>query len=286
MALTKVYKRYWNPPFGDIIGDTTGILNGLEKSFQGLKGPLLEVYWFGTPEALELGGTATAVLNGTTTPLQLFVDCAQNTDIDTAGAHVRKIAVIGLSLAPANVAAYILGASSPDYVAPRLTVELIALNGTSGVSSVNFYTRLIHAYACQWGTAGADASGNITVESPAASVKLTITANENESSSGIFYFPADMIVEVKHTSLSAVTAPNAAGDGFSVTITQDGFEGNTDPDFDYVCGIVAYLAHWESETFMMGTRRTLLDAQMLYTLAVITAAVNGEFRQILRVKPV
>ena len=286
MALTKIYIRYWNPPSGRIIGDPTGILNGLKKRINGGYTPTLEIYWAGLSEALEMGGTATAVLNGTTTPLQLSVDCAQNTDIDTTGGHVRKIAVIGLSIPPSGMGGYALGASSSDYVAPRLTVELIALNGTTVVESVNYYTRLIHAYACQWGTAGADASGDITVESPATTVKLTITDTENESSGGILYFPADMEVEVMHTRMNIYAKPTAPGDGFSVTITQDGFEGEggTDPDFDYTAVIVGYSPQWHDNHFMRGSRFTQLDAQMLYTLANINAAVTGSFQQFLSVK--
>ena len=288
MALTKIYKRYWNPPSGDIIGDTTGILNGLRKRLNGGYRPTLEIYWAGLSEALEMGGTATEVLNGTATPLQLFVDCAQNTDIDTAGGHVRKIAVIGLSMKASEIAGYALGSGSSEYVAPRLTVELIALNGTTGKSSVNYYTRLIHAYACQWGTAGADASGDITVESPATTDMLTITAAENESSSGIFYFPAGMEVEVDHTRMNIYAKPTAPGDGFSVTITQDGFEGagGTDPDFDYTCVVIGYTPQWHDDHFMAGSRFTELDAQMKYTLANINAAVTGHFHQFLHVNPV
>jgi hypothetical protein len=134
----------------------------------------------------EIGTAADAVLDGTTTPVQVVVVSSQaNDDNDLAAADAQRVHLIGISVASSKN--YILGKELPVY-----SVEEINLNGTSDVTSTRYYLRVMHAYCCKWGTTGSDAVGNITVEYPANTTKLTIDAGSNESnSSGLIYLAAN-----------------------------------------------------------------------------------------------
>jgi len=130
----------------------------------------------------EVGTAADAVMDGTTTPLQMIVVSSQaNDDNDLAAADAQRVHIIGLSVASAR--AYINGEEDPVY-----SVEEVNLNGTTDVPTTRYYLRAMHMYCCKWGTTGSDAVGNITLESPANTTKLTIDAGSNESnSSGLIY---------------------------------------------------------------------------------------------------
>ena len=231
--------RLWNPGRDCIFGDTSHVLpNYLEKPYlnTGANRRFFEIFWKGATQvaAEEFGTAAASVLNGTTTPLQLFIDCAQNNDRDITAGDARKIAVIGVTVS--SVGNFNAGEK------PKLTVEVINLNGTTGVNSIRWYLWVIHGYICDWGSAaGADALGNVTIESPATTVGMTVAATFNESDSGILYFAAGDKVRLDLLRITPVTY--TANDGCLVTITESGFDHtlNTDADlavdnFNHICG--------------------------------------------------
>lgn len=120
--------------------------------------------------ATEIGAAANAAKDGTTTRFQLFVVSSNVSDIDEGDKDVRAIAIIGIS------------APTKDGVAVY-SVEEIRMNGTTNVTNTRWYERVIHMYAVEWGSNGADALGNITAEAPENTALLTIAIAANESNS-------------------------------------------------------------------------------------------------------
>jgi len=137
----------------------------------------------------ELGTVATGVLDGTTTPVQIYVLSSSDTDKDTSIGAVRAVHLIGITVASA--VEYVAGREKPVYSVEE--VRITAAGGTTAVLTSRYYLRVMHAYATEWGTGGAgshDAEGNITVDDDglAGNVYLTIDAQSNESnSSGLVY---------------------------------------------------------------------------------------------------
>jgi len=115
-----------------------------------------------TYEAALTAGTGTAisiadnVMDGTTTLAKVFVD-------STSASDTGSITIIGLD----------------NSVPAQLVSEAIVMTGTTGKTSVNTYTRLIHAYL----SAGNDAVGTIYVQDDAGGTTkyLTIAAGATES---------------------------------------------------------------------------------------------------------
>lgn len=216
------YIRLWNP---EIVIDANNVLprssrqdidmgNGrLEKI------PTFHVKWHGSTQADEQLGTAmNSDKDGQTTPFQLTVVSSDVGDKrTTAAGFVHSVAVIGNSVA--SIADYSNGIETP-----KTTVEVFAMNGTTDVTSVRYYTNVIHAYACEWGTGAThDAEGNITIESPANTALLTITTTYNESNGGTIHFCDGDEVRVKKVRIRP-TAALAAGDGASLVMTWSGME--------------------------------------------------------------
>ena len=143
--------------------------------------------------AAEIGTAADNALNGSTTPVILYVASTSATDKDAAAGAVRRIHIIGISVASSKN--YVLGTEDPVY-----SVEEVALDsadGTTDVTTSRYYLRVMHAYAVLWGTGGAashDAEGNITVadDDVPTTTYLTIDAADNESNnSGLIYLAAN-----------------------------------------------------------------------------------------------
>lgn len=221
--------RLWNPGKDCIYGDSSHVLpNYLQKKIVGFDQNVkyLEVFYAGATQAdEELGTAADKVEDGTTTPFQIIVVSAQATDIDTDGGKVRKVALIGVTVSAADAAA--LNVSNA-----KLTVEVINMNGTTDVLSARYYVRLIHAYACDWGSGGGDAEGDITIESPADTDLQTIKATQNESNGCVFFFAAGDQPLLDFVQFGD-TATLAAGDGVILECDEYGFERTTNVEADY-----------------------------------------------------
>lgn len=135
----------------------------------------------------EIGTAADNALNGTTTPVKVYVVSSSGDDTDSGTKHARRVHLIGLSVASATD--YINGVEDAVY-----SVEEIALSGATDVITTRYYLRVMHMYVCDWGSGGSDAAGNIICESDADGTVtyLTIDANDNESnSSGLIYLAKD-----------------------------------------------------------------------------------------------
>ncbi len=200
--------------------------------------PSFMIYWEGATQAAaeELGTAVTAAKDGTGTPFQIIAVSAAVTDIDTAGGHVRKLAIIGLTTnSIAGYAAYLENPLTPEGKAgkPILSVEVMNMNGTTDVTSVRFYLRCpIKAFAIQWGSGGGDASAAITIEAPANTALLTIAITQNESNGCTFWFPKDTNVLVEQGNFNVNDATlTGQGDGMMTSITEDDFEDGGDQDF-------------------------------------------------------
>jgi hypothetical protein len=87
---------------------------------------------------------ATEVFDGTSTERYAYVWSDSADDTDNAAKDVRQVTIIGIN--------------STGYVS-----ETVQMNGLTAVKSTNTYARVLHFYASDWGTAGADAKGNISL---------------------------------------------------------------------------------------------------------------------------
>lgn len=131
----------------------------------------------------QIGTAADNALDGTTTPVLVYVVSSSADDTDNATKHARRVHLIGLSVASATD--YINGDEDAVY-----SVEEIALAGATDVITTRYYLRVMHLYVCLHGSGDADAAGNIICEddTDGTTTYLTIDAASNESnSSGLIY---------------------------------------------------------------------------------------------------
>lgn len=180
--------RLYNPEWTNL---TTQKATLFRKDEYGKSPTMFEIFCTGTSsaDATELGGAANSAKDGTTTPFGITVVSSDAGDIDAADGKVRAIAVIGVSIPYADITKFV---ADPTKVEVCYSVEEVRMNGTTDVVCTDrAYLRLIHAYAIEWGSGGADAEGNITVESPANTALLTISAGSNESNASTIYGAQD-----------------------------------------------------------------------------------------------
>lgn len=222
------------------------------------------IYWEGATQAAaeELGLAVTAAKDGTTTPFQIIAVSAGAGDADTAGGHIRKLAIIGLTTnSLAGYAAYLAAPNTPAGKAgkPILSVEVMNMNGIADVTSVRFYLRCpIKAYAIDWGSGGDDASAAITIEAPANTALLTIVITQNESNGCTFWFPkdTDVLVEQGNFNINDATL-TGQGDGILVSITESSFEDGVGVDFPVVNVTAnAYAPNKHVESIWMNPKKT------------------------------
>jgi len=137
----------------------------------------------------ELGTAADNVLDGTTTPVILYVASTDALDKDAAAGCVRALHIIGISVARSDE--YVVGLEKPKFTVEE--VRLDSADGTTDVTTERYYLRVMHMYATEWGTGDAgshEAEGNITVADDAVptTTYLTLDLGSNESnSSGLVY---------------------------------------------------------------------------------------------------
>jgi hypothetical protein len=144
--------------------------------------PTIEIFYTGASSATatEVGGAADSVLDGTTTPVQCIVVSASANDTNSSTGHVRKVRIIGISVASADN--FVNGSEKPVY-----SLEECNMNGTTNVTTSRYYLRVLHFYACDWGSGGDEAADDITLEYPENTTLLTIAATANESNGSIIY---------------------------------------------------------------------------------------------------
>ena len=185
MAADEGYFRLWNPQWCNSTTDDCrrGNVHGRNRmTFE------IAVTEAGSAAA-QLGTAADAVLDGTTTPVLIYLDSSSATDKDADTGAVRAVHVIGITVA--SVANYKAGVEEPVYSVEEVRCNAAA--GTTSVATTRYYLRVMHMYATEWGTGGTashDAEGNITLDSTGAAgtVYITIDAASNESnSSGLVY---------------------------------------------------------------------------------------------------
>ena len=265
-----VYQRLWNPGRENIYGDTSNVLNYLEKDIRGTRKytKYIEVFWVGTTQAGEqLGTAADSAKDGTTTPFQISVVSAQANDTDAATGDARKVALIGTSVS--SIGAYNQGEQ------PKMTVEVINLSGTTDVTSVRYYLWVDHAYVCDWGFGGADAKGDITIESPADADLLTIKATYNESQGGLLHFADGDDVQLDFVGFGN-TATLAAGDGVILKCPNQGWDNALNVDRDMPDDYYSYIHYGNhplqySECWLVPQRATKAASIQLHETLVANA---------------
>ena len=187
--------RLWNPEWQS---SAIGAKELRRNDVHGRNDIYFEIAYKGTSsaDATEVGAAANSVLDGTTTPVSLYVVSASASDTDGAAGHVRKVRIIGVSVASAND--FISGLEDPVY-----SVEEVNMNGTTNVRSTRYYLRVIHMYASDWGSGDGDAAGNITCEYPENTALLTIAAGANESNGSVIYGASGHFGRWSHCTLCA-----------------------------------------------------------------------------------
>lgn len=187
--------RLWNPEYTNLdVTDKTIRKQVYKNDVHGYKHIFVEIMYSGTSNAnaTEVGGAADSAKDGTATPFKINVVSSDVNDTDATTGDARKVRLIGISVpadATDSTIAAATGTVDRDWANGKeeYTVEEISLNGTTDVYSQRFWIHVMHAYCSDWGSGGADAKGNITVESPANTTLLTIAAGANESNASIIY---------------------------------------------------------------------------------------------------
>jgi hypothetical protein len=171
--------RLWNPEW---YSSTIPHKQVIKAGVHGKNHPTIEIFYKGTcsANATEVGAAADAAFDNTSVPVQIIVVSASANDTNTSAGHVRKVRVIGVSVA--SLTNFVNGSESPVY-----SLEELNMNGTSDVTSSRYYLRVLHFYACDWGSGGDEAADAITLEYPANTTILTIAAAANESNGSIIY---------------------------------------------------------------------------------------------------
>ena len=275
-----IRKRLYNP---ELVIDTNSVLPNLQRNYlHGKNHPVYHIRWFGGTQAgEELGTAAASVKDGTTTPFQCVVVSSNVADKrTTAAGAVHSVALIGVTTQ--SIVAYqewvrngtttTLGEAGR----PRSTVEVVAMNGTTDVTSTRFFIWVDHGYACEWGTGATDATGNITIEAPANTTLITIAATYNESDGGVWHFPPDHMLKTHFVKIEP-TATLAAGDGVMLSAAHTGFDqtNNTDPDLetDYYTYIHFGGGIERHEPNELG-RYTTVNSKVVWTETIIANTQN------------
>jgi hypothetical protein len=178
----------WNPEYTNI---TTNLKAIRKDDVHGRRPVFIEIFYTGTSStnATEIGAAGDAAKDGTTTPFKVNVVSSSANDADSAAKHVRKVRIMGVSV-PAMAADSTIAATTGTVNQSwangmeQYTLEEVAMNGTTDVYSQRFWIRVMGFYACEWGSGGTDAAGNITLEAPANTALFTIAAAANESQGG------------------------------------------------------------------------------------------------------
>ena len=227
-GIAYVQIRLWNPGRDCIYGDETNVLNYLERPYMDTGRNLrhFEILWISTTQAAseELGTAPTSDKDGTTTPYLLFYDTDDAKDT-LGGVGARRIATIAVTVSS-------IGAFNAGEV-PKLTVEVVDMNGIAGVYGTRYCLWHIHSYVCDVGSEH-DTAGTLTIEAPATAVLYTIAAAHNESCGCTLKFAARDVAKLDMVRISP-TAALAAGDGAALEIVSEAFEytvQNTDEDFE------------------------------------------------------
>jgi len=188
--------RLWNPEYTNLdVTDETVRKQIFKADIHGKQNPVyIEIMYSGasSANATEVGGAGDSAKDGTATPFKLVVVSSDANDTDATTGDARKIRVIGISvpvIATDSTIAAATGTVDPNWANGKeaYSIEEISLSGTTDVYSQRFWIRIMHAYVSDWGSGGADAKGNITLESPANTTLYTIAAAANESNASIIY---------------------------------------------------------------------------------------------------
>lgn len=274
-GIAYVYIRLWNPGRKNIYGDTSNVLNYLERPYMDTGKNLrhFEILWIGATQAAaeELGTAPTSDKDGTTTPYQITLDSTDAKDT-VAGVGARRVALIGVTVS--SIGAFNAGET------PMLTVEVVDMSGTTAVTSTRYYLWFIHGYVCDVGSEH-DTAGTLTIESPAATTLYTITAGQNESEGCVLKFAAGDLARLDMVRIMPTVAL-AAADGAVLTVTSEAFEYTvqaTDEDFE--ADAYAYINQGGSYCFDMRNawsvgKLATLASKMLFqeTLITLTSTIK------------
>jgi len=177
------YMRLWNP---DWYSSAIPEAEIRKKDVHGKYPMTFEIRYTGTgsANATEIGAAADNALDGTTTPVLLYIESTDAKDT-IAGVGVRKVRLIGLSVASAQ--AYINGKENEVY-----SVEEINMTTSAHTLTTRYYLRVIHLYASDWGSEK-DAAGTLTAGDDATptTTYLTIAISYNESNNGGLIYVAE-----------------------------------------------------------------------------------------------
>jgi hypothetical protein len=172
-------------------------------------------------------------LDELTTPVQLHYKSSAALDKDAAGGTVRAIKLIGFTVD--SVSDYQNGDEDPKWTIETLRMD--SSDGTTDQTTTKYYLRVLHCYACEWGTGDTsshEAEGNITIgdDSTPTTTYLTIAAGDNDSNGSKVIIPDGYRAYIPKCVIQLKAAPTNIYDGTAVqmTITDEGNELNTAPD--------------------------------------------------------
>ena len=176
---------------------------------------LIMKYLYATPAAdTEIRTSFTHVLDGVATPVIIDVKSSDNTQDKAAGTGALTIGVLGISGT---------SATATDF---KLQEEIVTLTGTTSVTTVKFYKRVIGTRTVTAGS-GKDPVGNITVHENGATSNTycTQTAAFNWSINARVYAPTGYDLHLYNAIMRRIPTTNTAvaslTDGGIVTLKLD-----------------------------------------------------------------
>jgi len=158
-------------------------------------------------------GAPNAVFDGTSTAAVVFID-SSSADDAAAGAGATEITLI-----------------AQDGTTGKLKNFEKAPTGTTGVSTVSTWKRVLHAFV----SAGVDAAGDIYIQDDIGGSNkfLKITNGAVESEGSLIRVPSGYGVKVVIDHITKLGALTAITDLAQIKMTFAGFDNNIDPDNDY-----------------------------------------------------
>ena len=195
----------------------------------------------------------------------LYLVSAHADDTDNIAKDMRKNTILGF-------------AKDADGKPDLYSEEVFLAGATPVKTAILKWIRAIHHGGSDWGTAGQDAKGNISLQNVDATAFLVLTAALNESEGGVIWVPNHihcLIAEMslKFNDLTLTTA----GDGVMVRFVKSGLDEtknnrlyNLDPDNPYVNIVISRetpskVIKWPTKAVLHGSdvgKLTLQEGQI------------------------
>lgn len=204
-----------------------------------------------------------AVFDGSAAAKHCWVVSASADDTDASNKDCRAVKVLGLT-------------------ASGLQYDTIRMAGATNVEGAKLFYWIFHGHCSEWGSAGSDAKGNITIYdgNPAGGgvACLQIAAGANESEGMAFWLPDDYLVNLANYKIMDLIS-TAATENAQVRISYVNVDGDgADPDLQYdiyrISHSPGYLEGSEVKIREVTTSYCKVDTYACYITTATTAYIR------------